>query len=149
MPDNVRRLRGSEPLRDSKTGERVKRLVLPPVAPDPPKGLSRLASAEWRRIVPELERAGVLSTVDRGILVAYVTAWGHMIEAEEILKREGLIRDTKDGAARHPAWMVYREANRTMIAAATQLYLTPTARLRIPLPAGAKDDDGSGDDLFD
>ena len=149
MPDNVRRLRGSKPLKDAATGEKVKRLVLPPKAPSAPAGLTRLASAEWRRVVPELERAGVLAEIDRGVLVAYVTAWGHMQEAEAILKREGLIRETKDGLARHPAWMVYREANRTMIAAARELYLTPTARLRIPVPRGAKDADPDGDDLFD
>lgn len=149
MPDNVRALRGSKPLRDAETGEKVKRLVLPPKAPTAPKGLTRLASAEWRRVVPELERAGVLAEIDRGVLVAYVTAWGHMQEAEEILKREGLIRETKDGLARHPAWMVYREANRTMIAAARELYLTPTSRLRIPVPRGAKDADPDGDALFD
>lgn len=149
MPDNVRRIRGTKPLRDAETGEKVKRLVLPPVAPKPPEGLSRKASAEWRRIVPELERAGVLAEIDRGALTAYVTAWAHMQEAEEILKREGLIRETKDGLSRHPAWIVYREANRTMLAAARELYLTPTSRLRIPVPRGAAADDGSGDDLFD
>ena len=149
MPDNVRRIRGTKPLRDADTGEKVRRLVLPPVAPKPPTGLSAKAAAEWRRVVPELERAGVLSSIDRGVLTAYVTAWGHMQEAEEILKVEGLIRETKDGAARHPAWIVYREANRTMIAAARELYLTPTSRLRIPVPRGAAADDGSGDDLFD
>jgi P27 family predicted phage terminase small subunit len=149
MPDNVRRIRGTKPLRDPDTGEKVKRLVLPPVAPKAPEGLSRKASAEWRRVVPELERAGVLAEIDRGALTAYVTAWAHMQDAEEILKKEGLIRTTKDGAARHPAWIVYREANRTMLAAARELYLTPTSRLRIPVPRGAAADDGSGDDLFD
>lgn len=154
MPDNVRKLRGSDPYRDrspdsESPGSSARRLVLPPVAPAAPKGLSRRASAEWRRVVPELERAGVLASIDRGALVAYCTAWAHMMEAEEILKAEGIIRETKDGVARHPAWIVYREANRTMLAAATQIYLTPTARLRIPVPRGVKDDDGSGADLFD
>lgn len=149
MPDNVRKIRGTKPLRDPETGEKARRLVLPPVAPKPPEGLSRKASAEWRRIVPHLTTAGVIAEIDRGILTAYVTAWAHMQDAEEILKKEGLIRNTKDGAARHPAWMVYREANRTMIAAARELYLTPTSRLRIPVPRGAAADDGSGDDLFD
>lgn len=149
MPDNVRTIRGTKPLRNPSTGEKVKRLVLPPVAPKPPAGLGRLAASEWRRVVPQLEAAGVLSEIDRGILTAYVTAWQHMIEAERIISKEGLTRKTKDGTTRHPAWIIYREANRTMIAAARELYLTPTARLRIPVPAGAQVDDGSSDDLFD
>ena len=40
-------------------------------------------------------------------------------------------------------------AAESMLAAAREIYLTPTARLRIPVPHGAKVDDGSGDDLFD
>lgn len=149
MPDNVRRLRGSKPLRDAETGEKVKRLVLAPVAPKPPPGLDRKAAAEWRRIVPELERAGVLAEVDRGALTAYVTSWSLMMTAYETVKKEGLFRETKDGVSRHPSWIVYKEANRTMLASARELYLTPTARLRIPVPRGAKDADPDGDDLFD
>lgn len=140
-----------KPLRDPTSGERVRRLVLPPVAPAPPKGLSAKASAEWRRIVPELERAGVLATIDRGILVAYVTAWGHMMEAEELLKAEGVthVRQNDNTRAKHPAWQIYREANRTLVAAARELYMTPTSRLRIPVPAGAEMSDPDADDVFD
>lgn len=151
-PDNVRELRGMKAYKHAGTpeGERTKRLVLEPTAPAPPKGLSRGASAEWRRVVPEMERAGVLNKVDRGVLAAYCTAWAHMIEAEEILKADGILTDGRDGGkVRHPAWMVYREANRTMIAAARECYLTPTSRLRIPVTPGTRSDDGDGDDLFD
>jgi P27 family predicted phage terminase small subunit len=137
-----------KPLR-SPDGEKVRRLVLPPVAPKPPEGLSRRASAEWRRIVPELERAGVIAEIDRGVLTAYVTAWGYMMEAAALLKDGGVVRTRSGEQAKHPAWQVYREANRTLLAAAAQLYLTPTARLRIPVPHGATTDDGSGDDVFD
>lgn len=134
----------------TETGDRVRRLVLPPKAPSPPKGLNAKAAAEWRRVVPALETAGVLSSIDRGVLTAYVTAWAHMQEAEEILKAEGLVRtNSKNEIARHPAWLVYKEASSRMIAAARECYLTPTARLRIPVPRGATEDDGSGDDLFD
>ncbi len=149
-PDNVRAIRGMKPLKDSATGEKARRLVLPPVAPAPPKGLSRAASAEWRRVVPELERAGVLNKIDRGILVAYVTAWAHMHDAEEILKEEGLLVAGRDGnRVRNPAWLVYKEAASKMIAAARECYLTPTSRLRIPVPQGVAADDGTADDLFD
>lgn len=149
-PDNVRVLRGMKPLR-TPTGQKAKQLVLPPKAPAAPEGLSRAASAEWRRVTKELGRAGVLSDVDRGVLTAYVTAWAHMMEAEAKLRAEGVtILNREKVPVRNPAWQVYREANRTMLAAATMLYLTPVARLRIPIAAGAApvggDDD---DDAFD
>lgn len=154
-PDNVRQLKGMKPyVHADDVGkdpeDKGRRLILEPTAPAAPKGLSRRASSEWRRVVPELERAGVLNKVDRGILAAYCTAWGHMAEAEEILKADGIIISGRDGGSvRHPAWLVYKEALGKMIAAARECYLTPTSRLRIPVAPGTRSDDGTGDDLFD
>lgn len=152
MPDNVRQLRGLPSLKDQ-AGRKVKRLVLAPKAPAPPKGLSAAAAAEWRRVVPELDRAGVLATIDRGVLTAYCTAWAHMQEAEKSLAETGVVHLNREKVpVKSPAWQVYREAARTMILAARECYLTPTARLRIPVPQGLTDDGddaSSGDDLFD
>lgn len=149
-PDNVRKLRGMKPLKGA-DGKPVRRIVLAPKAPAAPAGLSQLAGAEWRRITKELERAGVLAEVDRGVLTAYVTAWGHMMEAEKLLREKGVtILNREKVPVKNPAWQIYREANRTMLAAAVQLYITPVSRLRIPVAAGSAgigDDDD--DDAFD
>lgn len=137
-----------KPLR-APDGTKAKRLILAPKAPAAP-ALSAGARAEWRRVTKELERAGVLAEVDRGVLTAYVTAWAHMMEAEAILRRDKVVVVGKDKQnVKHPAWQIYREANRTMLAAAVQLYITPVSRLRIPIAPGAQSDDGSDDDLFD
>lgn len=149
-PDNVRTLRGSRAYRGA-TGTKPRRLVLPPKAPAAPKGLSAAALGEWRRVTKELQVAGVLAEVDRGVLTAYVTAWAHMMEAEARLNKDGVtILNREKVPVKHPAWQVYREANRTMLAAATQLYLSPVSRLRFPVAPGAAgigDDDE--DDSFD
>lgn len=150
-PDNVRELRGMKPLR-GRDGKKVVRIVLAPKAPAAPAGLSPAAAAEWRRVTKELARAGVLAEVDRGVLTAYVTAWAHMMEAEKLL-RDGVVIESKrgdTGPVKNPAWQIYREANRTMLAAAVQLYITPVSRLRIPVAPGAAGigDDGD-DDAFD
>ncbi len=42
--------------------------------PSKPRSLTGEAAAEWSRVVPELERSGILSTVDRALLVRYCTA---------------------------------------------------------------------------
>jgi P27 family predicted phage terminase small subunit len=139
-------------LTDRGTGKKVRRLVLAPKAPAAPAGLSKVAAAEWRRVVPELERAGVLATIDRGVLTGYCTAWAHMMEAEAALKTAGVVHLNREKVlVKSPAWQVYREALRTMILAARECYLTPTARLRIPVPAGLTDadDDDDADALFD
>jgi len=149
-PDNVRQLRGTKPYKGP-DGKPARRVVLPPKAPAPPKGLGQAALAEWRRVAKELERAGVLAEVDRGILTAYCTAWAHMMAAQDELRSKGVtVLNREKVPVKNPAWQVYREASRSMAAAAGQLYLTPVARLRIPVAPGAAgigDDDG--DDAFD
>jgi len=148
-PDNVRVLRGMKPLRTS-DGRRARRIVLAPKAPPMPK-LSASAAGEWRRITRELAHAGVLAEVDRGVLVAYCTAWAHMMEAEALLRSQGVtILNREKVPVKNPAWQVYREANRTMLAAAVQLYITPVSRLRIPVsPGSAGIGDDDDDDAFD
>jgi P27 family predicted phage terminase small subunit len=100
----------------------------------------------------ELARAGVLSEVDRGVLTAYVTAWSFMQEAAAKIKKDGgVVMVGRDKLpVKHPGWQIYREANRTMLAAAQQLYLTPVTRLRIPVaPGSAAIGDDDNDDAFD
>lgn len=148
-PDNVRQLRGTKPLK--RDGVKVRRVVLAPKAPAAPAGLGAPAAAEWRRVAKELERAGVLAEVDRGVLAAYCTAWAHMMAAQKKLQSEGVtILNREKVPVKNPAWQVYREASRSLIAAAGQLYLTPVARLRIPVaPGSAGIGDDDDDDAFD
>jgi len=153
LPDNVRRLKGMKPLKGS-DGKSARRVVLAPKAPAMPSGLGALAAAEWRRVVKELERAGVLAEVDRGVLTAYCTAWQHMMEAEAMLRKDKVVVDSRGNSGsvkvKNPAWQIYREANRTMLMAAQQLYITPVSRLRIPIAQGvAGIGDADGDDAFD
>ena len=153
LPDNVRRLKGMKPLRGS-DGKPARRVVLAPKAPGMPTGLGAVAAAEWRRVVKELARAGVLAEVDRGVLTAYCTAWQHMMEAEALLRRDKVVVNSRGNSGsvkvKNPAWQIYREANRTMLMAAQQLYITPVSRLRIPIaPGSAGIGDADGDDAFD
>jgi phage terminase small subunit len=43
--------------------------------PKPPRYLTRLAAAEWRRLAPELHRLGLLTVVDVAPLAAYCQAY--------------------------------------------------------------------------
>lgn len=146
-PDNVRFLKGNPQKRPPKT-----RLKLPPKAPPAPSWLMAEAKAEWNRIVPGLDRMGVLATVDRAMLATYCSAWARFVQAEQQLKKDGLFSDRNDRSAKHPLWQVWREAATQIRELAKELYLTPTARLRSEIPegdAGGSSSSEGEDDILD
>jgi hypothetical protein len=51
-----------------------------PAIPEKPDYLDAEASKEWDRIVPELERLGLLTQLDRAMLVSYCQAWSAVVE---------------------------------------------------------------------
>jgi P27 family predicted phage terminase small subunit len=43
--------------------------------PKPPSWIKGESLTEWKRIVGPLDKAGLLSTLDRGVLASYCMAW--------------------------------------------------------------------------
>ena len=120
-------------------------------APPAPEWLGDYARAEWDRIVPELDAIGLLTVVDGFILEAYVTAYGHWREHEEVLRN---LCDSELGHACRPrpnnpnyiqALPQVAIAQRylaTTRALASELGLSPASRagLQAPLPNDPDDD---------
>lgn len=50
--------------------------------PKRPDWLSDEARREWNRIVPELQKQGVLSVLDRGMLAVYCSLWAQYADGE-------------------------------------------------------------------
>lgn len=116
--------------------------------PAKPRSLTGEAGAEWSRIVPELERSGILSTVDRALLVRYCTAWADWVELDRLLAQGGkIVRGQKGNLVRSPAWLMRKDAEQTLAELGRQLGLTPVARLRAgithepPVPASEESSD--------
>src|SRR5690606_16722696 len=119
------------------------RKPLPPDEPQPevaepkcPAHLKGEARREWKRIVPELLDLRVLSRVDRAALAAYCQAYARWVDAEEIIRREGLlvVYETKGGTLyqqQHPAVGIANEALRQMKGFLTEFGLTPASRTRV------------------
>lgn len=100
--------------------------------PRMPSVLKGEARAEWRRIVPELERAGLLATVDRGILVRYCVAWADWCELNANLQRSSkLIRGARNNLVRNPIFLMRSEVEQTVSDLGRQLGLSPNARIRV------------------
>lgn len=116
MTDNVRQLRGNPGRRESNYVKAVG------AVPNPPTRLKGEALREWKRITPELERLGLLSNLDRAILVLYCSAWQKYVELSEELED-----DPK-------AFYKWRDAANMAVNYAKELGLTPNARLRMKAP---------------
>lgn len=103
--------------------------------PKPPRYLGRYAKTEWRRVVPELHRLGLLSVVDRAALEAYCEAYHDWREAKLALDEEGRTYKTDTGYIRpRPEIKFAAEAVKTMKAFMGEFGLTPSARSRIAMP---------------
>ena len=110
-------------------------------APPAPEWLPVEARAEWDRVVPEMDRLGILKRIDRAALAAYCAAWDRFVTASAIVAAEGMVlHDDKQGRAqRHPALLTAEAASKELRAWASEFGLTPSAEQRL---AGTKGDDG-------
>lgn len=139
--DNVRHLRGT-PDRRANPGKPLKAA---PKRPNPPTWLGREAKAEWRRIVPELDKLGILAVVDRAVIATYCDAWQRWTEARQLIDDNGLaVLNPERGWVKNPVWQVYRDAAATLQSLAKELGVSPATRLRMTLPEQDADDDGAG-----
>ncbi len=111
------------------------------IAPKPPSWLSREASAEWRRVVPGLQRLDLLKEEDRATLAAYCETWATFVAATRTVHREGLTIDAKQGTLAHPAVGIARNAGRELRSFANHFGLSPSAEMAL----GKVGDDGGED----
>jgi P27 family predicted phage terminase small subunit len=116
-----------------------------PVAPSRPAGLKGEAKREWCRIVPELERLGLLTVIDRAALAGYCQAWARAVAAEKVLAEKGQVKETPNGyLQQRPEVSIAFKAWQLVRAFAAEFGLTPSARSRLSVQ---KPEDDPEDDL--
>lgn len=102
--------------------------------PDPPRILQGEAGLEWVRITRLLTTLGLIAETDLAVITTYCIAWGEFCEAQEELNQHGsfTVEVGENGAMQvHPALSIRRKAEKTLLAMAGQLGLSPSARTRI------------------
>lgn len=105
-----------------------------------PEGLSDVARAEWGKVVPELERLGMLALVDSPSLEAYCDAIAVMREARREIKKHGIMTEGERGYVKNPAVAIQKEAALLVRQFAAEFGLTPSARVRLKAPEAPKRD---------
>lgn len=98
---------------------------------EPPCELSEEAEAIWRRLAPDLGRAGVLTPWDLDQFVRCCEAIVDARRARKMLEAGLLVRGRRDGMVANPTWRIYREADAQQRAWAQEFGLTPSARSRL------------------
>ena len=118
-----------------------------PIAPRCPSWLSPVAKRHWRELAPELERIGVLTTIDVGAFAGLCESWAQYRDASEFLHKHGAVYKTpKGGLARAPQVAIARDALAAYMRACTEFGLTAVARTRVKVRPAGEDDE---DDLLD
>lgn len=117
-----------------------------PVAPDE---LDPLARAEWQHVAPELQRMGLLSEIDRGLVGAYCaaistwrTACAALIKAAEAdPDGGGLVVRTPNGFLQPNVWLGIRNKSASeALRLAAELGMSPVARTRLGKHVSSPDD---------
>jgi P27 family predicted phage terminase small subunit len=108
--------------------------------PEPPVTLKGEGRAEWRRVVPELARLGLVTKVDRAYLVAYCSAWGTFEAARIAMAEHGPLVNGRDGnLVKNPAAQVMRDAADMMIKFGARFGLSPSDRSRLAVTPPIED----------
>lgn len=137
LPTAVKKLRGNPGKRKPNKNEPA----APVGDPEMPKGLSAAAAKEWKAIVPELRQLGVLSKIDRAALAAYCHAYARWFQAEEEIRKLGivvkepiLLQGLETDYVRYkknPAVTISETATKIMKAFLVEFGMTPSSRSRI------------------
>lgn len=105
--------------------------------PTMPSWLSVDAKAEWKKIVPELKKLGILTIVDRVALGAYCQAYAELLAATELINRHGRLLTSDGKVFANPACQLQKSAFDTVHKFLTQFGLTPASRSRLTAEPGA------------
>jgi P27 family predicted phage terminase small subunit len=103
-----------------------------PARPKCPGHLDHTARAEWRRLLPILERMRVLTEADGAALAIYCAAFSRCRLAEREIGNYGLLVLQENGILkRNPAEVIVAECEATMARVLVEFGLTPSARTRV------------------
>jgi P27 family predicted phage terminase small subunit len=97
-----------------------------------PEWLCPAAKAEWRRVAPELQRMGLLTSLDRAVLAGYCDSYARWVECTRFIQANGEHYIAPNGQLRKwPQAEEAKQAAQSMRAFAGEFGLTPNSRLRL------------------
>ena len=108
-----------------------------------PRWLDAAAKKEWRRVVPLLTAAGVVSRISSQELAAYCQAVSRMHDAEAKVVEFGTVLVSSEGKMyKSPYLRIVQEERAAMLAFAREFGMTPSSATRVNAVRQADEDDG-------
>ncbi len=95
-----------------------------------PRWLDDEGRREWRRVIAELKRLGLVTVLDTTRLAQYCDHWSRYLQATNTLREDGLIKDGR----KHPAATILKEAEQAMRSIASEFGMTPASRVNLKGP---------------
>ena len=112
----------------------------PTTAPPCPEHLGEVARREWLRMVGHLEPLGLLTTIDGDALALYCTAYERWADAEQQLRKTGVIVKAPSGfPIQNPYLAIANKAMQQMQKLLVEFGCTPSSRSRISVEQQNKD----------
>jgi len=113
-----------------------------PIRPDCPEWLTDDAKLVWAKVVPMMERTGVLTEVDGDVLAQYCTAFSNWKQLEIAMREMPLVMTVgKDGYTQQaPLVSACMKASMLVSRLGERLGLDPSSRSRIMVPPGGEGD---------
>lgn len=112
----------------------------PAVDLTPPDWLDRDVRKEWRRVVPELDRLGIYTTLDRSVLIGYCMAYSDYKLARQKIREVGHVMDYRDehgnvkGSQVSSYWTVAKQALDQMRKCGAEFGIGPSSRAGLAIP---------------
>lgn len=116
-----------------------------PLVSNCPDWLSDVAKKEWKRVVPELERLGLLTCVDGVALEGYCQSYARWVEAEQFMMKHGTTFKTPNGYIQQVPQVAIAQKYLNMVKAfCAEFGLTPSSRSRLTIENKKDDIDDDG-----
>jgi len=90
-----------------------------------------VALAEWNRILPQLLDVGLCAKIDGAALAGYCSLVSLAHNANESIRRDGVLVVTSTGVKKNPACGLLFDALKGIKAFAVEFGLTPASRTRV------------------
>lgn len=131
LPSNVKRMKGT--YRKDRAAPNEPRPKS--AAPNCPAWLSGYAKQEWRWVVKELERLGLMTKIDRAALAAYCEAYAEWRTMEESIDEHGRTQTSDKGfVCLRPEVTIRNAALKRMREFLKEFGMTPSSRTRVSAP---------------